>query len=981
MKKVFFSFWLLLSMILVAKAHDKDGVSTINPNITPFNDALDYLSGKTSTNYLTYPEWKNFIAKYPSWGARFSNYTQLPHRAFGEPIVYSAGGNDPIAKAKAFIQNELKDYRIPLDELVLTRNFNDGKFIHVDFKQVQNNREVLWSNVGVRFSQDLKIVLISLDAYRNIPQLNPVLSSQDAIKKAEAAISTQIINSSVEPQLKIFPFPIDGKTEYKLAYEVTVNTQDDEILPGKYITYIDAINGDVLYRQNKVNTIGFSVKGDIYPINSFDTKVSKPLANLLVTINGTDYYTDANGAVNAPPAGPINPTIKLQGKYVKVVTGANGNTVATYTPSNVVNNDVLTFQPSNPDGTDRHINVYYHTNNIHDFMKMRLPLFTNMDNALTARVDRTDGNCNAFYNGTSINFYTTANGCNALSYVGDVVSHEFGHGITNVFWQSQGKSFSNGAMGEAYGDVWAMSLLKNPYIGKGFYVNQPNSLIRRYDINPKIYPQNIVGEVHADGEIVAGAWWDYAVNLSASMPLSVAVDTMSQLFSRSHYGLANGPDGMEGQVYYDILIDALTYDDNNNNLNDGTPHFNEIVDAFAKHGIYLLMNSTINHQAWGVYNAGSPVTLDATAIVDFPAFLGNLKMFYRLKGTGTIDSLLMTKSGNTFTGVFPSTTMGEIYEYYFNLYDNAGKYATTAPKQAQFSVAAKDRNLPFFHIIGYNQISNFDFESPLNAEWQVGVPSDNATAGKWIVAVPVGSFTNGEIVQTDKDHTTGTGKCAVTGNAAAGASPGAGDVDNGRTTLVTQEFDLTNYTSPIISYFRWFTNSQSTSNPRKDPWKVYGSYNNGGAWFQIERTFQPDVSWRKNVFVPDLNMGKKVRFMFVATDSAQGQATGTWVEAAVDDISILQLGNGPTGIIDVNTLESVVYPNPADNEFTILTTEKGAIKYSLANSLGQVLISNEDKMDLNNKIQVNTNYLAPGFYYLKLEQNGKKSIHKISIVR
>lgn len=95
----------------------------------------------------------------------------------------------------------------------------------------------------------------------------------------------------------------------------------------------------------------------------------------------------------------------------------------------------------------------------------------------------------------------------------------------------------------------------------------------------------------------------------------------------------------------------------------------------------------------------------------------------------------------------------------------------------------------------------------------------------------------------------------------------------------------------------------------------------------------------------------------------------------------MQLGNGPTGIIDVNTLESVVYPNPADNEFTILTTEKGAIKYSLANSLGQVLISNEDKMDLNNKIQVNTNYLAPGFYYLKLEQNGKKSIHKISIVR
>ena len=65
---------------------------------------------------------------------------------------------------------------------------------------------------------------------------------------------------------------------------------------------------------------------------------------------------------------------------------------------------------------------------------------------------------------------------------------------------------------------------------------------------------------------------------------------MSSLFSRSFLGLATGPDGTEGTVYYDILIDALTYDDNNGNLADGTPHFTQIVEAFAAHGIYLLMN-------------------------------------------------------------------------------------------------------------------------------------------------------------------------------------------------------------------------------------------------------------------------------------------------------------------------------------------------------------------------------------------------------
>ena len=190
---------------------------------------------------------------------------------------------------------------------------------------------------------------------------------------------------------------------------------------------------------------------------------------------------------------------------------------------------------------------------------------------------------------------------------------------------------------------------------------------------------------------------------------------------------------------------------------------------------------------------------------------------------------------------------------------------------------------------------------------------------------------------------------------------------------------MSSYTSPIISYFRWFSNSQSSSNPRKDPWKVYGSYDNGNTWFQIERTFQPDVSWRKAVFVPDLNLGKKVRFMFIATDSAQGAATGTWVEAAVDDIDILEIGNGPTGVNDVTTLQSVVYPNPASSELTVVTTERGKMKYTLINALGQTLLTQTNDIDLNNKVKIDVQKIPSGFYYLKLEQNGKNSIHKITI--
>ncbi len=981
--KKFFIFLAALTTVMSAVAQDHHHPGDVNKNITPFNDAAEFKSGVTSAHLQKLPEWKNFVSRYPGWGARFSNYTGLPHRALGAPITYAAGGNDPVAKALAFLKNEFQGFNLPVNELVLSRNYNDGKYIHVDFKQVHNGTEVLWSRVGVRFTQDLRIMMATLDAHRNIPTLHAAISSSAAILSAEKSVVTPIVNSSAEPALKIFPFPKDGQFEYKLAYVVTVNTQDDQVTPGSYLTYVDAANGDILYRQNKVVQIDFTVNGSVFPINSFSTPANWPLKNLQVNIGGTNYFTNAAGLVTAPPAGPLTPTISLQGKYVKVVTGVNGNTVATYAPANVATGDVVSFQPTNPNGTERHINVYYHTNEIHDFMKSKFPAFTDMDNALTARVDRTDGDCNAFYNGSSINFYTTANGCNALSYIGDVMYHEYGHGINDKFWSSQNASFDNGAQGEGYADVWAMSIIKNPIIGLGFYVNQPNSLIRRYDQNPKIYPQNIVGEVHADGEIIAGAWWDYAVNLSAGMPLSNAVDTMSDLFAASCFGLATGPDGTEGTVYYDILIDALTYDDDNANLSDGTPHFTQIVQAFAAHGIYLLMNSDLDHGSWGIYNGGTPITLDADAIADFPVFLGDVKIFYRLKGAGGLDSLTMTKTGTSYSVVFPSSTMGELYEYYFNLYDNAGQYATSSPKEAKFTIAAGQRNLPYFMAIGYHQVYNQDFENVTagSPNWVIGTdPGDNATAGIWVVAKPVGSKTAGNVVQTFKDHTFGTGKCAVTGNAAdTTLQAGNQDVDNGRTTLITDEIDYSAYSTPVISYFRWFSNSQSSSNPRKDQWKAYGSYDNGSTWFQIEKTYQPDVRWRRNIFVPNKALGTKMRFMFVATDSVSQGVSGTWVEAAIDDIAILELGNGPTAVGQVTALESAVYPNPAHTEFTILTPEKGKLHYVLSSSIGEVILQQNAQTDANNKVQVNVTDLASGFYFLKLEINGKQSVHKLFI--
>lgn len=985
MKQLFF-FCLAICSTFSLFAQEHVHSDDINPNITPYHDATESIDGVSYSFLLKQEAWKQFIQKYPTWGARFNRYTQLPHRAFGTPIAFDGGGNDAVAKAKLFLQSELSGFKIPINELVVSRNNNDGKYIHVEFKQLHKGKEILWSRVIVRFTQDLKIALFSIDAHRNIKTFNAAISSQQAISFAEQAIKSPINNSTIESNLKLFPLPVNGVMELHPTYCVTVNTQDDNTTPGIYETYVDAINGAILYRQNKVEHIGFNVSGDILPTNSFSTAVNMPLKNLKVVVGATTYYTDATGLVNVTSTTAVNPTISLAGKYAKIVTGQNGTTNASYLPIGVNSGDILTYPTNIANSSLRHVNAYYHTNEIHDYMKTKFATFTTMDNPLTVKVNRTDGTCNAFYNGTSINFYEDSSGCNALSEVGDVVYHEYGHGINRNFWQANGGSFDNGGMGEGYADVWAMSMIKNPIIGPGFYIGQPNSSIRRYDINPKIYPSNIIGEVHADGEIIAGAWWDVAKNLELTMPLSNAVDTMSDIFAQSNYGLATGPDGTEGQVYYDILIDALQYDDNDNDITNGTPHFVQIVKAFAKHGIYLLSTTEVTNNTTPFNAANTTISINADVIADFPALLGDVKMVYRKRLTSQTDTLTLTKVGNNFTGNFPASVEGDIYEYYYVFYDIINADASgTSPVNADFNIVTLQRNIPNYLIVGYNKLMyNQDFESTLNNTWVIGnATSDNATIGIWEVDYPVSSVIGGNTVQTGKDHTTGTGKCAVTENAASTlTSATTKDVDGGRTSIITEEMDLSGMTKPVISFWRWYSNSQGAE-PRKDKWRVWFSYNNNGAgwsnWYNLERTQQPDVSWRQQVYVPNLSYGNKWRLMFTATDTSLSTffTTNALIEAAVDDIQVYDIGSFPAGVTAIDNMYMNIYPNPATNEITISANENGKAKISIFNTIGQEIYTSNEQF-LNNKT-INCSQFANGIYFLKLEINYKSSIKRMVI--
>lgn len=907
--------------------------------------------------------WLQFNNKHQGWKVVFDERSSMPHRAYGNGILLTGSG-DPAAKALQFINDEMSSFNIATDQLVLRSAHASAKYYYVDFYQKYDGIEVLNSRVTVRFTKDNKVVLFGADVFNNIQiSTTPSLPSSVIASYAAGGIGYQVTATAVTPGVKVLPVPAGDTYTYRLVYEATVSCNNTEGYPARYYTLVDANNGEVLYRSNQVCNFDdeLLVQATVADPNPWEPDVVRNLPDLKVTIAGTDYYTDSTGILLLGSiALPVNSTIALAGKWSTVVSGNSSVALTTFTTGLVTGFNTVSF--------DTHASIekrsaYYHANVVHKFMKMHLPDYESMDESLITRVERTDGSCNAFYDGTSINFYQQGSGCYDLALAGDVVYHEYGHGIDMRLHDLYGNGLDNGAMNEGYSDVWAIGITDNPILGIGFSDTDPEGYVRRYDINKKVYPQDIQGEVHADGEIIAGCWYDTRLNIGDK-------DIMFNLFSEALFGLADGPQGQEGSVYRDILLDALTADDDDANLTNGTPHDIAILSAFALHGISLIGDVNLVHAEPLVTSAAAPITIQASISTDFPLYFGDAFVHYKLNTATDWQSAPMTLiSGTSYQGQIPAQPQGSIVDYYFTVTDIYGSVALTQPAK----VIQADPNLPYKLLVGFNQLIKEDFEIYFG-DWIPSDPSDDAVTGAWTFDEPVGSFlVNGDpnsMVQTDKDHTDDNtfNFCAFTGNASAGSGAGTNDCDAGKNTLYGPKYDVTAYQNPAISYYRWYSNDQG-ANPGNDSWKVHIT-NGNGIWVPVEVTYTADHQWRGNAFrIKDyVELTDKVQLRFVASDSIIAGANlegGSLVEAAVDDVVLWELGDPTIGIHEVENIAIIVAPNPATDQVMLKwnNISSGTTKVELINTLGRAVYSTAIDGSIN-QLYVPVDGLPSGIYTL-----------------
>ena len=932
MKKYLLSLFVVLaSSVVLATSNPEFNDDSLE--ITFYSNPGQLYDYNTQQMLREGAEWQSFLAEHGTWYVHFNESNKKPHRAYGSPI---AGiGSTPEEMAWNFIEQEMDVFGVDIDELYVYAAPTTKKHEIFNYRQTFEGLTIMNSRVTVKIA-DGQVIMFGADVFNDIElDINPTLDQAAAFAVAQNDMTNEIVSTGSMGDLQVLAIPEDFSSSYHLVYSVMVKTVSENNIPANYYTLVDAHSGDILYRQNmvahisscdkckkdpKVKTMGMpatmdvegQVTAEVFPESIIFGSEVLGVPNLSVTIGGTEYFTDSEGNMNFPVSGG-NATFELSGPWSKIFTGND-------TPEfSMMLNDGDNSVSFDADANIKELSAYRSVNVVHDHCKAIMPEeFTGMDFQIPTNIDMI-GECNAFYDGSSINFFAIGGGCNATSQLADVVYHEYGHGINDFYYQSIGGFWINGAMGEGYADYWGITITDNPNLGQGFYTDDENG-IRRYDIDPKVYPEDLIGEVHADGEIIMGAWYDTHLLMGADWALT------DDLFVQAYAGLqAEYFNGNEGVAYTDVLLDVLQADDDDGDITNGTPNGEAIVEGFDIHGITLVSNATFNHTPLTAAPAEEGIEVSAVILLDFPFinYLDEGKLFYSVNNENDWQEVSMENSvGNTYVGVIPAQPEGTIIEYYLGLVDTFGSFSNVKPTAAN----TPDPNLPYYILVGLEEISihDSDFNQPWG-EWETGVSGDNNTTGDWEVNIPIGSFSSDGVLVAPNTQTTDGGEfCFLTGqSSSSGAGIGENDIDGGHTTLRSPVIDLTGMDNPVFTYMRYYVNAPpSGANPGQDWWQVQVSDDGGSSWIYLENSRTQDMSWRRNAFrVQDyVDVTDEFMIQMIASDSTfvgQNLDGGSLVEAAVDDIILWDLAT-PDNINELVVNDSFnVYPNPAKDNINI----------------------------------------------------------------
>jgi hypothetical protein len=502
-----------------------------------------------------------------------------------------------------------------------------GALVHIHAPRIVGGFPVRDSGLTAVLNNG-NLVLLGLSQWGDLAAPpSPTVAADHARRTVREHLRPFVVEAFGAPHLELIPLArgADAGTvvagngyDFRLAWVVTATVQGDV---GAWEALVDATSGLLLSLEdtNQYQTAR-TVVGGVYPTSNDGVvpdgveQPGYPMPYADVQVGDNSFFATSGGGAGCAD-GTLQTT--LSGRYVHIAdtcgaideTSAGALDLGTSSGTNCA-------VPAGHSAGDTHAarTTYYELNRIMEQARGYLPENEWLQAPLTANVNINQA-CNAFWNGSTVNFFFQGGGCANTGELASIVDHEFAHGLDNNAGDTRISRPS-----EAMGHVLAALRQQDSCIGRGFdlfsncsgFGDPCTSCTGLEDVDFARHASGLphdVGDAMAcpvaggstgpcgrvafcEAMIVGEAAWDlFARDLRNPATFNYDGHTALELATRLFYlGGQNvfnwytctGGAGCNADGGY---LNLLAADDDDGNLSNGTPHMSAIFAAFDRHGI------------------------------------------------------------------------------------------------------------------------------------------------------------------------------------------------------------------------------------------------------------------------------------------------------------------------------------------------------------------------------------------------------------
>jgi len=631
--------------LLAALAHAIAPSTEVYEGIEP--ERLQVTHQAEQARLLASPAWRAFADhEGRGWTATFDETTHTPRWLRGRGIPVPTTSEDALVSALTGLFDRhasLLGYRPGALRLRSAAHDEASDTWYVEFAALREGLDTWRGGLSARVKLGNLVAVKVATAPTATVSGALAWSADDAVQQAFTEGPAPL---ATHTDVQVRPLLLERRTldtfELRRVWQVTSRT---DAPVGHWVSFVDGETGELLEVYNEVRFANGTVTGRHHRRTVDGSNlISSPFPMAVVASSNDQALTDDLGDYTVSGSGPYR--TDFDGDYLRVLNASGGE--------GLLSSSNTALEWTSSDASQSEIDVYKFVHDVKAWGDVYAPSVDWVANPVVATVNLGQ-TCNAYWDGT-LNFFSSGGGCNNTAQIADVVYHEWGHGFHSSSLRAG--SF-DGSVSEGAGDVAAILLTQDPNMSPYFNQGQQAG-IRNLSPN-RVYPRDIVREVHEDGLIFGGAMFDLMELLQDDLGEAAGTAVTSEIFA----GLLRG-----GPSIPDTFDEALVADDDDGNLQNGTPHICQLTEAFGQHGLGSGAGASAllaSHEQVVRVDAGAriPIAVELVSVAaGCEAVNADDATIHFRVGKGAWSTASMSTSGTSITGDIPAQPAGSIVEYY-----------------------------------------------------------------------------------------------------------------------------------------------------------------------------------------------------------------------------------------------------------------------------------------------------------------------------